>query len=418
MKLKSIENCLAMIGITLKGVALYFGLLPITQVSIVFLFTIYLCKKIFIYKNIFLQRTIFFIFIYIFVISFILNYDLFDFDTIKMFIGFVVYMSAYYWYINSYQDSLQKIIRLYIVIAVMVAIIALIQQIGFLLDIRYLYDSTFYGFHVTSITSSGNLLRVYSIMVEPTHLGMFLLPSVFLSILKFYHYSSLNTVIKKWESVLIIVAYLLTLSLVTYLSLFVIFIFIFLQGNNSKIKIFFLVALSVTFFSLSIYLIPSIAEKYASIASSHEDKDFLTSSSGSSYFSMISNLQVSLSSLRESPFLGSGLNSHNLNYEKHIGKYYDAGDPIMKLNIEDAGSLYIRILSEFGIVGFLFFFYMIIKAKVKACLHVGASFYLIINAMSFISILVIAIRNGQYLNPMILFLFSLLIVTFRKEKNA
>ena len=418
MKLRFIENILAMIGITLKGITPLFGLFPITQISIVFLFIIGILKRLFLFRNLSIQKTLFVTFISIFIISFIVNYNLFDFSSIKMFFGLIVYILAYYWYIDSYKNNLQKIIRLYIIIAILVAIIGLIQQIGYLFNFRYFYDSHFYGFGVTNITFSGNFLRVYSIMVEPVHLAMFLLPAVFLSILKFRRYSTLNMIIKRWEGLLIVICYLLTLSFVAYLSLFLMLIFIFLQSNISKIRKITLMVFSIIFFSSAIYSIPSISEKYVSIIHSSENKDFLTSTSAMSYFALLSNLQVSFSSLKENPFFGSGLNTHNLNYKKYIEGYYDDDDGYFELNSEDAGSLYIRLLSEFGIVGLMFFFYILIKFKVKTCLQVDSSFYIIINFMAFISILIITIRNGQYLNPMIIFLFSLLIITFKKEKDC
>lgn len=68
-----------------------------------------------------------------------------------------------------------------------------------------------------------------------------------------------------------------------------------------------------------------------------------------SALAITSNFQVSVEKMKDGYWLGTGLDSHRLYYDRYIDRLYLF--LYMRLNSEDAASLYIRVFSEFGIVG-------------------------------------------------------------------
>ena len=72
-----------------------------------------------------------------------------------------------------------------------------------------------------------------------------------------------------------------------------------------------------------------------------------------SALALVSNLNIAIEKMKDGYIFGTGFDSHQMYYDKYIAEIY--GRIIMAVNKEDCASLYIRIFSEFGIIGFLIF---------------------------------------------------------------
>lgn len=76
----------------------------------------------------------------------------------------------------------------------------------------------------------------------------------------------------------------------------------------------------------------------------------LADSSHVSAVALGANLDVTHAVLQESPLIGHGLGSHPISYQRFAPPYL-AFTPARDLNVDDAGSLALRLLSETGIIG-------------------------------------------------------------------
>jgi O-antigen ligase len=87
----------------------------------------------------------------------------------------------------------------------------------------------------------------------------------------------------------------------------------------------------------------------------------------SSILSIQSNFLVMLESLKLNPFFGGGLTSHRATYDYFIGSIFPdfTEGGFLGLNQNDGSSLYILLLSETGLIGFLLFLYFVFKAIIK-----------------------------------------------------
>ena len=106
---------------------------------------------------------------------------------------------------------------------------------------------------------------------------------------------------------------------------------------------------------------------------------------------LVSNFKIAVEKLKDGYLFGSGFDSHRIHYWKYINRLYDY--LYLYLNIGDAGSLYIRIFSEFGIFGLVLF----IVLCVKKIIYGMRSRKFDLSAIT-ILFMVLVLRNGQYEN--------------------
>jgi hypothetical protein len=125
-------------------------------------------------------------------------------------------------------------------------------------------------------------------------------------------------------------------------------------------------------------------------------------------YALVTNLFIARSALEESNFFGKGFNTHKDSYDKYIFKIFSGSQVIMEgLNKEGAGSLFIRVVSEFGLPGICLFLFFMFHYWIK---RDGNSTKLRnINNLSVIMLVTYSARNGEYLN---LFFFLFLALTY------
>jgi O-antigen ligase len=132
-------------------------------------------------------------------------------------------------------------------------------------------------------------------------------------------------------------------------------------------------------------------------------------------FALVSNIVVAKENLFNSRFMGSGINTHQYAYYQTIYSKFPESSLLNLLNVKDAGSLFIRIISDFGIPGIFFFLYFLYKNKIRIY-YEKATEDMLLNNLSFIMILSFSFRNGEYLSPFLWFFIAILYYT-KKNNN-
>ena len=120
------------------------------------------------------------------------------------------------------------------------------------------------------------------------------------------------------------------------------------------------------------------------------------------------NVYVAYNSFINTNFIGSGFNTHSLNYEKYSDINFSSS--LINLNKDDAASLYIRFFSEFGFILFILLAVFLFKYKIPF----NHSNYYYINNLSLMMILSYGIRNGSYISIFLLLFISLYYLSFVK----
>ena len=133
----------------------------------------------------------------------------------------------------------------------------------------------------------------------------------------------------------------------------------------------------------------------------------------SDLYTFVSNAIVTQQVLKESPLFGNGLGSHQVSHARFLdsipGVEYFSGMGLQSMNDMDAGSLTFRVLSEFGILGYLGVLFFVFH------FHVGGNGpRAAISNGILVCFLLKLIRSGEYYQPEQFFFIFIYILNYRK----
>jgi hypothetical protein len=114
-----------------------------------------------------------------------------------------------------------------------------------------------------------------------------------------------------------------------------------------------------------------------------------------SSFVLYNNYYIATENFKNNPLFGSGLGSHEFAFEKYNLNYL-LGD-IYKFNTADANSMFLRVLSELGLMGVIFVFLFVSKFYVsKNLIYEEDETYWVISNALLVLIIIQLIRQGNY----------------------
>lgn len=244
-------------------------------------------------------------------------------------------------------------------------------------------------------------LKVQSLMLEPAHFAGLVLPAFLYSL---YNYRK-----RKIVFFTITLALFLSFSSVGYIGA----VLALLISNISKL-IYKITIITIAFlFAILAYTyIPDVKlrvdDTYTFV--SKGDNDF--SGLNLSTYAIGSNFYIASQVVKDSPFVGHGIGSHPISHMKYIRKVNSGVilDELgmTKINSEDANSLFIRVISEFGILGIFFVILFIVKNYSKRNFNISQSILLYFFYKLF--------REGHYFSPEMYF-FIFLYIRLKYLKN-
>ena len=147
---------------------------------------------------------------------------------------------------------------------------------------------------------------------------------------------------------------------------------------------------------------------YAFSTNSTQKKDIELLNTSS--FALYSNFIIAKASFLDYPLTGTGLGTHENNYRKHFKRYFD-DDFVVRygvFNTADANSLFVRLMSETGLLGLSLFFGFMFRnlLYLKGYDDPNLRDYTLINQGIFILFVIRLIRTGNYFgNGFFLFFF-------------
>lgn len=311
---------------------------------------------------------------------------------LKQFFGFLLNGVVYYLLIRVNKNDINKLFCIYLRLAFIIAMIGIFQELSFLIGFKYGYDYSYFipkfGFGGTAL----GMLRVSSILSEPSHFGTAMVPAMFVSVLNIIK-REYNFISRK-ASFLIIISILLSFSLVSYLGIVIALVLI--MFNYKKVRLIVTCAIMLFVFIRSVYLyMPDIRMRVDDTVSVITG-DAPIGKGNLSTFTFCSNAMVAYKSFLNNPLFGSGLGSHPISYNRYIDQFIRSDvlhSYTIPLCVEDAGSLFFRLMSETGLLGIFLFFYFIIRFYVSRGKDVH--FWIISNSIVCLFVMNL-IRTGNY----------------------
>ncbi len=268
-----------------------------------------------------------------------------------------------------YNFNVEEMFRRYLKIAVIVCIYGIIELVAYKAGMFNLISLHHLGFNKWGAPPGGLGIRINSTYPEPAYFAQFMSPAAFVSI-----YTLLiqkNNLLKRWESAIILTAFLLSFSSLAYTG---IFIALFLLLLNYGLIRYFLFAIPVSVFLFYIIYnnIQEFKERMEGIKIAFIDEYLLEeknkevsneqafmarqfrvlSKVHGSPLVLYNNYYITMQNFKSNPLFGTGLGSHEIAFEKYnlsylISKWY-------LFNTPDANSMGLRIISELGLMGIIF----------------------------------------------------------------
>lgn len=342
---------------------------------------------------------------------------------LKIFVNLVVNILFYRYVMIYYDYDVKKMFKMYLYGSYIVSILGLIQVASYIIHFTPGYNwRLFLPFNKWDVHVGGLFgIRLNSTFTEPSYFGSSIAPAFFIAAYELFFKREIF--LTRTKCIVIIAAYLLTFSSLAYIGIFV--TLLLLAINFGALRYFFF-AVPIAFIMFNIaygsvkdfrvridgmkaLFVEGIVENELSGnlskgARMYKVSRVLTKIHGSS-FVLYNNMHVAKENFKQNPLFGSGLGSHEIAFQKYNLNYMLGG--IYEFNAPDANSMFLRILSELGIMGVLFVFLFIFKFYVSKNLSVAEdeSYWLISNAILVI-IITQLLRQGNYtFNGFILFGF-------------
>ena len=308
----------------------------------------------------------------------------------KIFFGVMLSTTFYYYVIQHYNMDVEKMFKMYLTWAYWTAIITFVQYFFYRLNFRPGFD---YGW---ILNKGGNAegeagIRFSSIYVEPSQLGIMLGPAAFVAIANIIRRK--NYYFKNYQNYAVLLALYLSKSSTGYLGLFCIILIIGLNlGYISYLILFIVIGV---FSVIGLYnSLDEFKERVDAALGLWVHQDFDIKNVNTSSFVQYNNAHVAFDNFKEHPFFGTGIGSHPVAYSK-----YSYTKSVVKIkgfdnNSADANSLFLRLMSETGLMGILFISILVLKCFVG---NDGTNdTYWIISGALLTIILLYLLRQGNY----------------------
>lgn len=398
-----------------------FGFTLFTDVSTIFIFITLVLQII--ADTFRFPKLLIFLFIYIFIQTFVYNFFYISIlSSLKQYIGLIIFSLSIFSFVSVYRDRLIDIVRVYYQFVFIDVCIAILQDITFIFSGKvFLPQNIIAGYPIAgqntlSADILGILPRVVGLSTEPASYSIIILPGVFISLMILSGRGQIFGFRKKVIALIILLGFILSFSLVGYFGLLVCLLLIFAKDFKKKFKtnlLFSIVFLGILYFIFQ----TKIGTKVDSFFEIQKNiTGYKYTSSDLSAFALFSNVIVAKEGLIRSHYLGTGLNSHEVTYNATIYNQFLPSQVIMELNKQDAGSIFIRLASEFGIPGLMAFLAFLYCYRIKNGPPLSSTKY--INNMSLGMIISYSVRDGGYLNVFFLLFLALFYYSFILNRNT
>jgi O-antigen ligase len=344
-------------------------------------------------KSLYFNKTFLILFIIIIILS-LCNVFLGK-DTLvlltKQIVGISISSLAFYLLIKINDYDVKKLFKIYLNFAFLVGLIGLFQELSYLLDFKMGYDFSYIFPSWELYLTRAGFLKINSIMSEPAVFCHVMIPAFFTALTTFSKRSF--KFMGMWKSTIIILSFFLSFSLVGYIGIGVsLFLLVYNYGKIRNIVTGIVLIIVFIFFTYTnINTIKMRIDDSIGVLRGEMSLE----KANLSTFTLFSNALVAYESFKDNPVFGSGLGSHNVSYSRYIGKVVDMDRVIIFLNMEDANSLFLRLLSETGLFGLLLIFYFIFKFHVLKKKDEKGYLWIISNAILVMFLMGLA-RSGHY----------------------
>jgi len=307
----------------------------------------------------------------------------------KIFIGMILSITFYYYVILHYDYDVEKMFSLYLKWAYWTAIIGIVQYLSYQIHFSPGYDYGWILNKTTGVTGG----RICSIYGEPSQLAIMISPAVFVAVVNLIRKQQYGY--KNYQNYIILITFYIAKSSTGYIGAFFAIVIIGLNiGYISYLVMFIVIGVMGAFGAYN--SIDEVKSRTDAAINLWVHQDFSIENVNTSSFVQYNNAYVAFENLKEHPLFGSGLGSHPVAYEKYtLTKTDRVSLKIFNNNTADANSIFLRLMSETGLIGILFMLAIVFKCFVGSSGVAGTNLWIISGALLTLIFLYL-LRQGNY----------------------
>jgi len=365
-------------------------------------------------NRVFVPRCLVYLYALTILLTFVLNYRTASYESLKGEIGLLIYSLALFNYVYLFRDRISAMVKVYYMAAFAASLFIWVQVSVFIGSGKLIMlQALFPGAPEYNIGERifGLFPRAPGIASEPAHMATLLLPAAYIALLSFRNRIHGGS---KMAALTVLTAVLMTFSLSAYAGLLLIVLFMMLSEVRRPIlKGFVVLIVLLPLGYATVADVGVVNSRIRGLLLPLQTADHEWTTNDLTTFALLSNWFVATSSLKDSAYLGTGMKTHQASYDKYLHSYFPEESVLMELNKADAASLYIRVISEFGLPGIALFGLFIVKYRVR---QEGRHYH--VNTAAFFYLVLYSIRTAAYLDTLFWFFAALYYVTRRYPANG
>ena len=308
----------------------------------------------------------------------------------KIFIGFFAAVLFYRYVLELYDFDVNQLFEWYVKGAVIISIIGLIQVLSFRLGFKPGYDFRWI-FNKWGVTPGGLGIRMNSVFSEPAYFAAVIGPAFFCAIHNLFWRTRFW--MTKRQSIIIVVAYLLTFSSLGILGIFLAILLLLLNYGFVRYAIIF-IPLAYFGFGFVYNNVEEFRERYDGTLDVFVDQNIRDYDVHGSSFVLYNNFTVSYENFKRNPIFGTGLGSQETAFNRYsLTRFADVVQ--IDFNKSDANSMFLRLMSETGLYGIIFIVVFLFKHHIPRTKSANDYNWIISNGILMIIFLYL-MRQGHY----------------------
>lgn len=311
-------------------------------------------------------------------------------DLIKIWTNITVSSIYFYYVLQYFEINLFLIFKRIIGISKLLTLVCIFQFISYKMWFMYGYWLGWL-FNKWSYSPGGPFgLRLNGFLSEPSYLGAFMAPVVFISLYKWFTGNDPFKLGRIWP-VLFLSIYIMSFSSVANIGLVLALVMIGFRLRVLKFLplIFILVFTAHYLLKENSYEYKERFEGFVNLVNGRSNSAHDVHGSS---FVLYNNAQVAFRNLMKRPLLGNGLGGHDNAYDEFSLVAQFGG--VYNFNGQDGNSTFIRMTSELGLMGiFLIFFFISKTWKVNDMKYNN---WWLMNSAAYLFIFLHLLRQGNY----------------------
>lgn len=309
----------------------------------------------------------------------------------KVFTGLTLSYFFYYYVILEFDYNIEQLFKWYLKGSYIVALIGAFQFVSFQIGFKPGYDFSWI-LNKGGFIPGGNFgIRVNSVFTEPTYLASTLAAAFFISVYNLFRKEGYY--LTKFQSIVIVVIYILSFSGLGQAGVFLTFLFLAVNFGLVRYMVVAIPAL-IILFNFLYTNVRDFRDRYEGLIGLFSGEKFQLGRTHGSSFILYNNFVVATENFKSNFVFGSGIGSHPIAFEKYsIGRGIKVYG--LNLNSADANSMLLRLISETGIFGVSIFLIIIFKCYVRRNENYDTYHWLVSNSI-LVMILLNLFRQGHY----------------------